>query len=105
MREQHLIVVMAKLKSFDQAADDCRFACFTSPVSQIEFVDDCGQPDECRMVDPEARALALNRAAVDMMAQVHAKHVEGNRISRLGLTFGRKLDARLGIDKPSNQPR
>ena len=57
------------------------------------------------LTDAEDGTQGFERAAVALMAEIDAKHVERHAVPRDRLPIGGKAEAGVRVDEPSNQPR
>lgn len=103
--EQFVVFVSPQLQTVDQQSDRERFARLESAVLEIQVVDDLGHPGHCPIADSEVLAQRLERAVCSVMAELHAKHVEGDRVDRSGGRVRYEGEPCAGIDEPPDEPR
>ena len=104
--QQQVVLGRGQLEPLDQRADRACVGGAEAAVLQVEVVHDLGDARDGRIRDAEDGAQGLERAALALMAELDAEHVERNRVrGRKGLAVDRELESASSIDEASNQPR
>jgi hypothetical protein len=102
--QQRVIVRLGKLQPLDDGAKRRRLRCTEAPVLQIEVMHDRRNACERSVLKAKHRAQCFERAAVALMGDLDAEHVERDAISRHGISVASEAKACLGIDEPLDQP-
>ena len=105
LREELLIVCVRELETRDDGTNRGGFRCAETIVFQIQIVNDGCKARDRRIVNVEDRAQRLERAALALMTEFHAEHVERNRAVGYSTPIDREPEPRPGIDESPNEPR
>ena len=104
MCEQRVIVGMRELQAVDHMTNSRRLGSAEPIVLQIEIMNDRGNPGNGRLVNLEDTTQRFERAAVSLVAELDAEHIEWETIVRSGVAIGGESEPRLRIDEPANEP-
>jgi len=96
---------MRPSQPFDQPSNGLGLGLFVPALLEIEVVHDAAEAaDRCALRDREGVCERLERAPLASMGELHAKHVERNRLTGPGRPIG-EIEPRLVVDEAPDQPR